>query len=89
VSFHRWWQFWLANLGMIVACVAMGLRLAGDQGALEGWLVNADLRACEFEERPGSPGRSERLGGVGGPFRAKPTSSDQAGVAQALRAAAS
>ena len=24
LNFHRWWQFWLANAALIVACVAMG-----------------------------------------------------------------
>jgi uncharacterized membrane protein len=24
VSFHAWWKFWVANLGLMVACVALG-----------------------------------------------------------------
>jgi len=24
VSFHRWWQFWVANLALILACIALG-----------------------------------------------------------------
>jgi uncharacterized membrane protein len=24
LNFHRWWQFWAANLALVVACVAMG-----------------------------------------------------------------
>ena len=24
VNFHRWWQFWVWNLALVVACVGMG-----------------------------------------------------------------
>ncbi len=24
LAFHRWWQFWLANLGLILTCIALG-----------------------------------------------------------------
>ena len=37
VNFHHWWRFGLANLGLIVACVAMGYAWQAIKARSKGW----------------------------------------------------
>jgi hypothetical protein len=38
VNFHRWWPFWLANVAMIVGCVALGYAWQAIKSRSKGWL---------------------------------------------------
>ena len=37
LNFHRWWQFWLANAALIVACVLLGYAWQAIKARLKGW----------------------------------------------------
>jgi len=38
VNFHRWWHFWLANVALIIGCVALGYAWQAIKARSKGWL---------------------------------------------------
>jgi len=37
VNFHRWWPFWLANVALIIGCVALGYAWQAIKARSKGW----------------------------------------------------